>query len=133
MGATCRMSESSYPPPYDLASAISGVEWPAVPEANASVLFALLFQLEQTQWWSPEQLRAHQWKQLRRELEHAYRTVPFYHERLDSAGLKVAASPSACCWFSHTSGAAGSFGLPVFGSKSRDEMIRLPLCSVSVA
>jgi len=91
------MSGKSYPP-FDLTSAISGVEWPAVPEANASVLFALLFQLEQSQWWNEEQIRAHQWKQLRRSLDHAYRTVPFYHERFDSAGLKVADLEDPDAW-----------------------------------
>ena len=57
-------------------------EWPAVPSAYAAGMLAMLFQLEQTQWWSPERLREHQERQLSVLLDHARTTVRFYRERL---------------------------------------------------
>jgi phenylacetate-CoA ligase len=43
--------------------------------------------LEQSQWWSPEQLRAHQDFRLRELVEHAARHVPYY--RADFAGRDI--------------------------------------------
>jgi len=48
---------------------------------------AVVAQLEQTQWWSPEQLRAHQLHQASALLRHARDTTPWYAERL--AGLAL--------------------------------------------
>jgi phenylacetate-CoA ligase len=50
-------------------------------------MLAMLYQLEQTQWWTPEQLLAQQMQQLTLLLRHAYATVPFYRERLRAAGF----------------------------------------------
>lgn len=49
-------------------------------------MLALQFQLEQSQWWPPEQLRQHQLRQLGELLRHAYGTLPFWRERLHAAG-----------------------------------------------
>jgi phenylacetate-CoA ligase len=46
------------------------------------------FQLEQSQWWTPDALAAQQWGQLASTVEHAYHTVPFYRARFDQAGLR---------------------------------------------
>ena len=43
---------------------------------------ALQFQLEETEWWPPEKLRAHQFRQIQNVIDHAQATVPFYRERL---------------------------------------------------
>jgi phenylacetate-CoA ligase len=43
--------------------------------------------LRRSQYDDPETIRARQWSAVRRLLEHAYATVPFYRERLDQAGL----------------------------------------------
>ena len=40
--------------PY--VSAISGLAWPALPKGRGVMLLAVLQQLEQSQWWPPEQL-----------------------------------------------------------------------------
>jgi len=63
-------------------SAVPGIAWPALPATGDTTLFAILFQLERSQWWSPEGLAAHQLRQLERLLAHAARAVPFYRERL---------------------------------------------------
>jgi phenylacetate-CoA ligase len=41
-----------------------------------------LFQLEQSQWWSPEKLRRAQFVQALKLLQHARKTVPFYRDSL---------------------------------------------------
>ena len=70
-----------------LRSTISGVAWPAVPDAKAASMLALLYQLDQSQWWPPEDLRAAQFGQLALLLAHAAATVPLYRERLAAAGF----------------------------------------------
>jgi phenylacetate-CoA ligase len=60
----------------------SGIVWPSVPPAPDTGLLTLLFQLEQTQWWSPERLRESQLKQLRALLRHAYTHSVFHRERM---------------------------------------------------
>lgn len=69
-------------------SSVPGMIWPAVPTPAGSLLLALQFQLEQTQWWPPERLRQQQFRQLGLLLRHAHDTVPFYRERLGAAGYR---------------------------------------------
>lgn len=67
-------------------SSVKGVGWPAILPPPASALLALQFQFEQTQWWSPEELRQQQFRQLGILLAHAAETVPFYRKRFETAG-----------------------------------------------
>ncbi len=64
------------------ASAVSGILWPGLPRTNEAKILSVLFQLEQSQWWTPKQ----HWRQQRRQLAglvaHAVRTAPFYKKRL---------------------------------------------------
>jgi phenylacetate-CoA ligase len=46
-----------------ISSVIHGLVWPAIPNPGHATLLALQFQLEQSQWWSPEQIAAHQMEQ----------------------------------------------------------------------
>jgi phenylacetate-CoA ligase len=62
--------------------------WPGLPAGAGATLLAVLHQLDQTQWWTPEQLRRHQLLQAGALLNHAYETVPFYRERLDAVGFR---------------------------------------------
>ena len=64
-----------------------GVVWPGLPSTSESLVLGLLFQLEQSQWWSPERILAHQLRQLETLLAHASLTVPFYRDRLRDAGV----------------------------------------------
>jgi phenylacetate-CoA ligase len=50
-------------------------------------VLGLAFQLEQSQWWSAEELLARQYRQLAMLLRHARATVPFYRKRLADTGL----------------------------------------------
>jgi phenylacetate-CoA ligase len=73
-------------PSLAVNSAIDGIVWPGVPAANGAALLAVLFQLEQTQWWTPERILARQRDQLRQLVAHARAQVPFYRERLQAIG-----------------------------------------------
>lgn len=79
-------SMSSRYPPLPISSHVTGIQWPAVPKADAALLWALQFQLQQSQWWPAEVLAEQQRAQLDATVSHAYRTVPFYRQRLDQVG-----------------------------------------------
>jgi phenylacetate-CoA ligase len=68
-------------------SSIPGIRWPALPTASGASLLACLYQLEQSQWWTPEELQEEQFLQLNLLLKHAYETIPFYRELLGAAGF----------------------------------------------
>ena len=70
-----------------LKSSIDGIEWPTLPERPGPEMLAILFQLEQSQWWPAEQILERQFHQLGLLLAHAVRTVPFYRERLSQMGI----------------------------------------------
>ncbi len=72
-------------------SAIAGITWPALPDAQAAQRMALLWQFEQSERWPAELLRQHQLQQLALVIGHARRTVPFYRDRL--AGWRDGAAP----------------------------------------
>ena len=58
------------------------VVWPTLPPAPGAIQLAIQFQLEQTQWWEPERLLAHQMRQLQRVVNFSWRNVPYYRERI---------------------------------------------------
>jgi len=68
-------------------SAVPGITWPSLPHPEGAAMLAVQYQLEQSQWWSPEQLREQQFSQLHALLTHACKTVPFYRDCLFSAGF----------------------------------------------
>jgi phenylacetate-CoA ligase len=70
-------------------SDVSGIEWPALPIGPNATLLAVMFQLEQSQWWPPEKLAAAQERQLLAVLRHAAKTVPFQARRLREAGVPL--------------------------------------------
>ncbi len=68
------------PQPAQWRSAVPGTLWPAIGSNDSAHLQSLLFQLEQSQWLSPDQLRDRQLGQLKLVLGHALQTVPHYAE-----------------------------------------------------
>jgi ribosomal protein S18 acetylase RimI-like enzyme len=70
-------------------SGLSGIDWPALPIGPNATLLAVMFQLEQSQWWPPEKLAAAQESQLLAVLRHAAKTVPFQARRLREAGVPL--------------------------------------------
>jgi phenylacetate-CoA ligase len=71
----------------ELRGVVDQVAWPVVMAGLPAELMALQRQLDETQWWPPEQLRTRQLQQLRLLLAHSARTVPFHAERLRAAGI----------------------------------------------
>jgi phenylacetate-CoA ligase len=63
------------------------IVFPAVPAGLDGSLLALLYQLEQTQWWPAERLRDAQLAQLRSLLRHAHSNVPYHREHMDACGF----------------------------------------------
>ena len=68
-------------------SSVEGINWPALPNPAAASLLAFQYQLEHSQWWTADQLRTQQFRQLHALLTHAWEAIPFYQERLKAAGF----------------------------------------------
>ena len=68
-------------------SSVTGLAWPGLPGASGTKVLALMFQLEQSQWWPPERLLESQFRQLAEVVRHAFETVPFYRQRFEAAGI----------------------------------------------
>lgn len=67
---------------WNISSSVTGICWPALPTPTAAGKLAVLFQLEQSQWWSEEKLRQYQYEQLKPLLRHCINYVPYYNETL---------------------------------------------------
>ncbi len=72
---------------WKIGSNVIGVQWPAISGPVGASRLAALFQLEQSQWWSKEKLRQHQFAQLKPLLAHCKRLVPFYADKLQNIKL----------------------------------------------
>lgn len=70
-----------------LRSNFPNTVWPAVLTGPNATLGSLMFQLERSQFYPPEELFAHQREQLRAAFQHAKENVPFYTERFAKAGF----------------------------------------------
>jgi phenylacetate-CoA ligase len=73
----------------DLISNVNGCHWPAIYAPAVSRLLATLWQLDQSQWWSPEQLRDFQFAQLRALVDHAAVNCPFYRDAFAAVGYEA--------------------------------------------
>jgi len=71
----------------DMKSSVSGIGWPAIPAPVAANLLAQLTQLEDSQWWHPEQLLQKQLEQFGRLAAHACQQSPFFRNRFEQAAL----------------------------------------------
>lgn len=71
-----------------LVSSVTGIEWPALPGTAGTLTLAVLGQLEDSQWWPEDRLRAMQSHQVGHLLDHAFRSVPYYRKRLRAAGFQ---------------------------------------------
>lgn len=63
-------------------------EQPGNKPQPAKALIELMNRLARSQWWSPEEMRAMQFRRLRALLTHAAATVPFYRQRFREAGVE---------------------------------------------
>ncbi|HEX2250254.1 MAG TPA: AMP-binding protein [Gemmatimonadales bacterium] len=85
-------------PLVEINSALQGITWPGIPAANGAAVLSILFQLERSQWWTSDQILAHQREQLDTLLKHARAHVPFYRERLKGIGSLDAGEPWLNTW-----------------------------------
>ena len=69
-------------------SFVNGLVWPALAGVDGNRVLAMLFQLEQTQWLPPAEIRARQRRQLTGLLRHAHATSPLTRQRLSQAGYR---------------------------------------------
>ncbi|MES2924414.1 MAG: AMP-binding protein [Verrucomicrobiota bacterium] len=67
--------------------AFPGAVWPAIPQAPAAALLAVLGQLAESQFMTPEQLAMARRPQVEALMDHAGAQLPFWRERLQAAGL----------------------------------------------
>lgn len=58
----------------------------------------ILRHLQNMQWWPADVMQRHQFELLEELVRHAYRTVPFYRERFDAAGLSIEEVTSPDRW-----------------------------------
>lgn len=63
-----------------VGSSFPDILWPVIPGPQAARVLAMLFQLEQSQWWTADAVADQQRIQLQRVVDFAARTVPFYRE-----------------------------------------------------
>jgi len=67
---------------FTIKNAVPGLHWPSIPGAEGASLLALLYQLEESQWQTPETLIDLQLKQATTLLAFARQTVPYYQKQL---------------------------------------------------
>ena len=63
--------------PATAHSSLAGLAWPGLASQLGTNLLALLYQLEQSQWWSEGQLQRHQLRQLAHLMQHAMTSTPY--------------------------------------------------------
>ena len=85
-------------PLFQFRPSIRGNAWPAIPDAQAARIAAVLLQLDSTQWWPRERLEAFQLRQLALLAAHAIRNVPGYRERLAPIADRIEGTPDAQDW-----------------------------------
>lgn len=96
--AAIRRPTAAAAAPGELRSAVEGLVWPALPPTRYLPQLSLQFQLEQSQWWPPERLLAHQLRQLQALLRHAAATTPYYRALFARIGFDAAAPLSLEDW-----------------------------------
>jgi phenylacetate-CoA ligase len=70
-----------------VASAVSGLAWPAVPHDAGAAMLAAQFQLGDSEWWDSARIERHQFRQLQRTLAACADTVP--HVRSVLSGMRL--------------------------------------------
>lgn len=63
-------------------SDMPGIVWPGLAGPTSTTVMALAFQLDRSEWWSPEEIDYRQYRQVSHLVDHAVRTVPYYEATL---------------------------------------------------
>jgi len=83
---------------FQLKSVLPGVAWPAIPDSEGGLMLAILYQLDQSQWFSAAQIWQNQLQQLQNVWDHAVSSVPYYKESMREAGFDKGMKLSAENW-----------------------------------
>jgi len=77
-------------------SALSGLDWPAIPDQNGNIILSLLFQLEQSQWWGLSAAETRGLKQLfLARLGHPFELEFTFHDEIErGAGASFSDQPN---------------------------------------
>ncbi|NKB33070.1 MAG: AMP-binding protein [Pseudomonadales bacterium] len=81
-------------------SAINGILWPAISGGSSAGVLSILFQLQQSERWTPEQIAFAQSKQLHSVLIHCAKSVPAYSDILKAIEFKEDTPITAQQWHS---------------------------------
>ncbi|MEI6598578.1 MAG: hypothetical protein WCL22_06030, partial [bacterium] len=73
--------------PYLTKSFIPSQQLLAFSSPQNALRLAMLFQLERSQWWSAEEMRKAQLRQLNLILVHAQKSVPYYRDLWSKSGI----------------------------------------------
>ena len=93
-----RTASGTPSPTRDSVSASDLLIWPGVLGRHGAAVGSILQQIETTQWWPAERLRDQQFRQIEVLLAHARAQVPFYRDRLTSAGFDAGKPLTAEVW-----------------------------------
>ena len=63
-------------------STMPNCAWPAIPSSAGAQALALQFQLAQSEWWSPDEIRIAQLTQLRHVLDEAFEKIDYWTDKL---------------------------------------------------
>ena len=80
-------------------SNVDGIVFPGLASGRTASMTALQLQLEQTQWLPEEELLQYQLRQLERLLDHAFRTSPYYNQKLRKLDLRRARRLTPELWW----------------------------------
>ncbi len=79
-------------------SSVAEFGFPALFDSDTAQILAFAWQIDRSQWWPPEQMEAHQFRQLGLLVAHARRHVPFYADRLRDLPADFERSLDAARW-----------------------------------
>lgn len=67
---------------HSLFSHIASCDWPAIPTNPGAQALALQFQLEHSQWMSPDEVQSAQFRQLGNVLDEVFRKIEYWNDVL---------------------------------------------------
>ncbi len=73
---------------HSLFSHIASCDWPAIPTDPGAQALALQFQLEHSQWMSPDEVRGAQFRQLGNVLDEVFQKIEYWTDILKGIGYK---------------------------------------------
>ena len=81
-----------------IRSTIPGLRWPGLPGQSGARLLALQYQFAQSEWWPEATMSAHQFRQLESMVAHCTQHMPFWRDRLRTAGIRPGQKLDANTW-----------------------------------